>query len=276
VPQSNVIPLTSTSLGLDGSTVRTNAAQAAAPTAWVGLTSNDAIAGLAIMSCYNYVNTFLGLGSAAAPCALTGEATLHGALNYFQQQTWVAVGWVDTSGGPVIAHALALGAVTGGDGVKLALYYPAGGAVHFTVTQNPTTSSPVVTPFQLPIGGNFFAVFDHADALVDYSSSATVTETPGATFVTEATTNETGTPGPAPGSSDLRITQFQSGAWTTTGGVRGTFSPPAAARWTLTAPVLTTNGSTPPSGTTNVEPAFLWNDGIGNGFGDAFGVWWRH
>jgi hypothetical protein len=25
-----------------------------------------------------------------------------------------------------------------------------------------------------------------------------------------------------------------------------------------------------------VEPAFLWNDGMGNGSGDAFGVWWRH
>jgi hypothetical protein len=77
-----------------------------------------------------------------------------------------------------------------------------------------------------------------------------------------------GTPSPV----DLRITQFQMGGWTTTSGQRGTFAGP----WVLASPASTSNGTAPPSGTINVEPAFLWDDGLGGDFGDAFGVWWRH
>jgi hypothetical protein len=68
---------------------------------------------------------------------------------------------------------------------------------------------------------------------------------------------------------DVRTTQFMQGAFTTVSGERGTFKGP----WTRGALDATTNGTT--LGTIVEEPAYLWNDGTGNGFGDAFGVWQR-
>jgi hypothetical protein len=291
VPLTSAVPIAS-SAAVTGGTANNNQAEAAAPTIWVGLSSGDATAGIAIMTCFNYVNTFFGVNNAAADAAAvlavcpqsvnatasflaTGAGAAGTGYYAATNAGWVAVGWVDTTGGLTLQHATALSGITGGDGVKLSVYYPAGGSAHFVITTNPTTPAAASTSFQLPSGGNFFAVFDRAVALVDYSSSATLSESVVGAVDTEAAVHQIAVPGPA-ASADQRITQFQQGAWTTTGGVRGTFSPPAAARWTLTSPTLTSNGSTPPSGTANVEPAFLWNDGIGNGFGDAFGVWWRH
>ena len=71
--------------------------------------------------------------------------------------------------------------------------------------------------------------------------------------------------------TDIRITQFFRGAFTTANGQRGTF----AGSWTLNLVIITSQGDPPPGNQLQVEPAFLWNDGMGNGWGDAFGVWWR-
>ena len=275
IPQSNVIPLSSTTpSATPGVNLRTNVANAAAPSMLVALTSGDALAGVGIFSCFYYVLTLLSVAPATgstALCAPTAQTGPPLGPDYYPAQ-WVAVGWVITQGGPLLSHATTLAGLSGGDGVKLSVYYP-GSAAHFVITTNPTTTAAATTSFQLPGPGNTLnAVFDHADALVDYSSSATVTASSGVTPVTESSPVYPLNPGPASGTSDLRITQFLTGAWTTTNGTRGTFHGP----WTLTAPVLTSNGALPPSGATDVEPAYLWNDGMGNGWGDAFGVWWRH
>ena len=68
---------------------------------------------------------------------------------------------------------------------------------------------------------------------------------------------------------DIRDTQFNEGAFTTVNGQRGTFKGP----WMLGALDSTTNGTM--LGTIMEEPAYMWNDGQGNGWGDAFGVWNR-
>jgi len=231
LPQTNVIPLT------------TLAETAAAPTLYVGLTSGDAEAAAGFMTCANFRAQF-GV-PLSGPCVGVAAPLI-----------WVAVGWVAlNNGATVFDESFPLTGVSPGDGVEFQVYYPAGGAVHFTITRNPTGVPPgPPVSFQLPASGTFNAVFNHAVALVDYSAS-----TP---FLT---------PGPATGPLDQRITQFQMGAWTTVSGNHGTFVGP----WTLNAADVTNNGTPPPGGTINVEPAYLWNDGLGNGFGDAFGVWWR-
>jgi hypothetical protein len=230
LPQTNVInPATSL------------ATSEAAPSLYVGLTSADAMAAAGFMTCANFRIQFGVPGS--GPCSGGGAPLI-----------WVGVGWtLLNNGASVSANAIGLSGVSPGDGVEFQVYYPAGGAAHFTITPPVGTA----TSFQLPSSGTFNAVFNHADALVDYSAS----------------TPELA-PGPA-STTDLRITQFQKGGWTTVGGTKGTFSG-AGGKWTLNPAVLTSNGTAPPGGTIQVEPATLWNDGLGLGAGDAFGVWWRH
>jgi hypothetical protein len=269
IPQTNVVPLTSSITVISG-TFATNVAAAAAPTMYVGLTSGDSMAAAGLMTCYNYVQVILdgvnpGLG-----------ALCHGVLNVTSTLTiypaqWVAVGWTAANNGAsVTSNPVALPGVSPGDGVKFQVYYPAGGAAHFTVT--PPVGS--ATSFQLPPSPTVLnAVFNHAEAVVDYSASAalTVTTTAGDVPLTETGTAPLLAPGPAPGPVNLRITQFNNGAWTTVGGTRGTFK----GVWTLNAADTTSNGIAPPGGTIQVEPAYLWNDGLGGGGSDAFGVWWR-
>jgi len=276
IPQTNVIPLTGTIGG------NANGFAYQAPSMYVGLTSGDAMAAAGLMTCANYVALFFGANTnppLGNPChTLTGIGTP--LLPFIYPNVWVGAAWTAANNGAsVLFSTINLSGVAPGDGVKFQVYYPTGGAVHFTVT--PPVGSP--TSFQLPPSGTFNAVFDHAVALVDYSASRMcLTDTditpnidcnsPAAGLHTAAFTGfPLLTPGPAPGPVDLRITQFQMGAWTTVSGNRGTFSGP----WTLNAADITNNGTPPPGGTVNVEPAYLWNDGLGNGWGDAFGVWWR-
>ena len=224
-----------------------------APTLYIGLTSGDTMAIAGLITCDNYTVEF-GPPSpnlCGTPVGTVGAQTRAG-------DPWIGFAAVATNNGAsVSSEAINLGPTNPGDGVRFQVYYPAGGAAHFTITLGPTSTTPNPVSFQLPSTGTFNAVFNHAVALVDYSATSPYPEL---------------TPGPAPGSFDLRITQFQEGAWTTVSGDHGTFTGP----WTLNPAILTNNGTAPPGGTVQVEPAFLWNDGLGNGFGDAFGVWWRH
>jgi hypothetical protein len=256
IPQTNVIPLVGTVAGnADGAALQ-------APSIYVGLTSSDAMAGAGLMTCPNFVEVFGVPGS--GPCS--GGTIAAGTV----PTVWVAVGWTAANNGvSVTDEPVSLSGVSPGDGVKFQVYYPAGGAAHFTIT--PPVGSP--TSFQLPPSPTVLnAVFNHAEAVVDYSASRVCTDAdcgPNTALDTDYTGFPLLTPGPASGPVNLRITQFNNGAWTTTGGTRGTFK----GVWTLNAADTTSNGIAPPGGTIDVEPAYLWNDG--GGAGDAFGVWWR-
>jgi hypothetical protein len=239
VPQANVVPLTDPTVS------------ATAPTLYVGLTSGDAMAAAGLMTCANFLAEFT---PTSGPCGGVGVVA---PADNSPADAWVAVGWVVANNGAA-AEAIPLAGANPGDGVRFQVYYPGSGAVHFTITT--LAATPTSHSFQLPAADAMSAVFDHAVALVDYSASDLGADRPGLD------------PGPAAGAADLRITQFQAGGWTTTSGMRGTFRGP----WTLNAATLTNNGLFPPAGTVNVEPAYLWNDGLGGGLGDAFGIWWRH
>ncbi|HEY6280048.1 MAG TPA: hypothetical protein VIX86_27475, partial [Streptosporangiaceae bacterium] len=224
-----------------------------APTLYVGLTSSDSMAIAGLITCQNYDQEF-GAPS-TGPCSTTSPPSAPLTGPTFSGQ-WVGFAAEATNNGAVVhSAAISISPTNPGDGVKFQVFYPAGGAAHFTIT----LPSGAATSLQLPASGTFNAVFNHAVALVDYSATDPYPEL---------------TPGPASGPVDLRLTQFQEGAWTTTGGTRGTFSG-AGGKWTLTPGVLTSNGTAPPLGTVQVTPAYLWNDGLGGGAGDAFGVWWR-
>jgi hypothetical protein len=216
------------------------------PLVYVGLTSSDAIAIAGLTTCGVFLTQFGSpRPSACAPADGTGR-------DYF------AFGAVVTDNGTSVqAESVSLAGTSPGDGIRCQVYAPAGSTAHFTVTP---PAGPAVS-FQLPSSGSLNAAFGHAVALVDYASPP-----PGSPPLPPVPF-----PGPAPGPVDLRITQFQQGGWTTAGGVRGTFTGP----WTLSPAVLTSNGLAPPGGTVDVGPAYLWNDGLGGGAGDAFGVWWR-
>jgi hypothetical protein len=239
VPQATVVPVT------DPTTA------GAAPALYVGLTSGDVMAAAGLMTCRDFLAEFAG-SSSCGPVILADDGV---------SDFWLAVGWVATNGASTTAVAVPLTDVAPGDGVRFQVYYPGTGAVHFTITTT-SAGTPVPHSFQLPPAGTVSGPFDHAVALVDYSASdlGGSPARPGLD------------PSPAAGAADLRITQFRAGGWTTTDGARGTFRGP----WTLNAATLTSGGFLPPAGAVHVEPAYLWNDGLGTGAGDAFGVWWRH
>jgi hypothetical protein len=242
-----------------------------APSLYVGLSSSDAMAAAGLMTCANFVALTQGADTnvTSGPCTVvSGSGTA--IAPYIYPNIWVAAGWTAlNNGASVSATAVPLSGVNPGDGVKFQVYYPAGGAAHFTITPPVGTA----TSFQLPSSGTFNAVFSHADAVVDYSASR-ICLTAGCAAV--AGTDYRGfpllAPGAAPSTIDLRITQFDNGAWTTNTGARGTFR----GTWTLNAADTTSNGVAPPGGTIQAEPAYLWKDGLGTGGSDAFGVWWRH
>jgi hypothetical protein len=219
-----------------------------APIMVISLTSSNALATAGIMSCDTAAGLF------AVSCT---------------SGTWVAVGIVANNlAGTLVSHAVPLTGVNPGDGVKFAIYYnQAGNAIHMSVTTGPTTATPVtLAAFSFDAAG---AVFNHASALVDWSDcpigvddNAPCAAAPGGGPI----------PGPVPGGKQIRITQFQLGAFTTASGQQGTFTGP----WTLNSVLATSNGVLPPGGTVQVTPEFLWTDGLpGSGPNDAFGVWWR-
>jgi hypothetical protein len=219
-----------------------------APILYVGLISSDAMAITGLVTCTAFLAAFGSPGPDCAPVDGTPPVD------------YLAFGAVVTNNGASVqAESVSLASTAPGDGVAVAVYASAGGAAHFTIT----LPGGAATSFQLPSAGTLNAVFGHAVALVDYLASP-----PGS-----HPTPPVPVPGPAPGPVDLRITQFQRGGWTTTGGARGTFTGP----WAVSPVILTSNGTAPPGGTTEVDPAYLWNDGLGggDGAGDAFGVWWR-
>jgi hypothetical protein len=213
-------------------------AQGALPAMYVGLSSNDSVAALGLMTCAVFHHVFGVFPGGFANC---GPLT----------PVWWAVGLVARQHGAILEdHEVALNGIQSGEGIKFAIYYnQVGNAIHMIVDGSGAG---------LPISAFFFnahgAVYNHADALVDFSGSAI----------------------PVPPSAplfDVRVTQFLNGAWTTASGQRGTFLGP----WT-TQPVSITfpNGAPPPGNTVTFEPSFLFNDTLGGGAGDAFGVWWRH
>jgi hypothetical protein len=171
--------------------------------------------------------------------------------------------------GTVVTQTVPLTGVAAGDGVKFAIYYnQQGNAVHMSAT-GPT--GVVLGAFSFNAGG---AVFNHAAALADWSGCPSSgggvrTDT---TCASQSPTVSVPIPGPVPGGTQIRVTQFQAGAFTTASGDRGSFVGP----WTLNSVLSTSNGQLPPSGTVQVTPEFLWTDGLpGTMPSDAFGVWWR-
>ena len=217
-----------------------------APTMYVGLSSSDAAASAGIMSC-NVAQHVFGTN----PCGVAGTPG------------WVAMGlFAWNSGFGLVDHAFPLTGISAGTGVKFSIYYnQLGNSLHYVITTNPT-GTPITHSFIFSAHG---AIFDHAGGLVDYSGCTT------APPPTVSDCGEFAVPGHAP-LQDIRITQFFQGALTTANGQRGTFSGP----WTLSPVKVTSQGSPPPGNQLQVEPSFLWNDNMGNGWGDAFGVWWRH
>ncbi len=146
-------------------------------------------------------------------------------------------------------------------------YNQPGNSLRFNITFDPSSTSSTAHSFAMDAHG---AVFNHAAALVDYSACTQSLGTAPAQAPPPNCTPSAPVPGPAP-DTDIRITQFFRGAFTTANGQRGTF----AGSWTLNLVIITSQGDPPPGNQLQVEPAFLWNDGMGNGWGDAFGVWWR-
>ena len=198
-----------------------------------------------------------------------------GTYNPFSNYTYVRVGVTpcDNAGAPTLLPACA-GVTSGWEGyveayrngtVVFATTTPLSTAVEgdkiFASVYREPTGNVVDALIRLPDGTTHsFAVgmagttFGNAQALADWTN-----------------VHANGfTPAPLPASPvDVRTTQFNQGAFTTVNGQRGTFAGP----WTREAFDATTNGTT--LGTIVAEPAYLWNDGMGNGWGDAFGVWRR-
>lgn len=138
-----------------------------------------------------------------------------------------------------------------GDGVFASLYREPSGNTVNAVLKVPALGGGTHTfNFSVTFLG---AVFTEAEALTDWTS----------------THGEGTATAPILALVKTRQAQFFQGAFTTSTGQRGTFKGP----WTLIAPEATSNANLPPLGTLIAEPSFLWNDGMGNGFGDAFGVW---
>ena len=221
------------------------------PTLDIGLTSSDAAAVAGLTTCAGYLSLF-----GTDPCGQNGITD------------WVAFGvflWNNGSG--MTTEDFPVGpSATPGTGVLFSIYhYQPGNSLHFTITFGSTSTSPATHAFAIDARG---AVFNRASALVDFSACASSAPT---SVRAQAPINCDQVPGPAP-DADLRLTQFFRGAFTTANGQKGTFAGP----WTLNPAIVTSFGDPPPGNQLQVEPAFLWNDGIGNGSGDAFGVWWRH
>jgi hypothetical protein len=253
--------------------------QGLVPASYIGLSSNDSMAIAGVMTCAVYKNLIRHgvfhfpshkvwkycfkrrMPPPQAP-ATSGTASTTGSMpggDYgkashkhisLNLHTWLTFGMVvRRPDNVVLAHISALPNAQSGEGINFSIYYnEVGDALHFKIDSTGAGGG-IESFFYLGLG----AVFDHALALTDFTMSGI--QTP-----------------PLAPLRDLKLTQFMQGAWTTQNGQRGTFWGP----WT-TQPVSITfpNGAPPPGNMVTVEPSYLWNDGLGNGWGDAFGVWWR-
>jgi hypothetical protein len=136
-----------------------------------------------------------------------------------------------------------------GDGVLVNAYFnQEGNSVNTTITMPDGTVNNNTFTLSGPIYTQAQAL---ADWTVDHENSATPIEAPATPAV------------------KVRDAQFFRGRFTTLSGQMGTFSGP----WNLNALEATSNGHLPPTGTLIAQPSYLWNDGQGLGWGDAFGVW---
>jgi hypothetical protein len=138
-----------------------------------------------------------------------------------------------------------------GTGIFVSVYLTAAGnSVHTLIMVPATTTTPGATYNDtFPVNG---PVYTAAQALVDW-------------------TNVTGKPQPAVPVTNVRVTQFGQGGFSTLGGQQGTFTGP----WALQVVEATAHGTLPPAGTVIAQPSYLWTDHHSPGGlrRDAFGVW---
>lgn len=222
-----------------------------APFLYVGLSGSDSLAVAGIASCS------WAQKNVSASC---------------RPGTWVAVGMAGTIAGSASGSGgggqLSGQAVTGirpGDGVGLsATYNQRQNTTRFRIT----TPGGVPQAFSVPLRG---AVFTHADALVDWSTCSSADTQQDNSASSPCALTRKGPPLPPRVSHDTLVTRFLQGGFTTTSGQHGTF----AGQWALSPVKATSNAIAPSGGTVLMEPAYLWDDGLGNGWGDAFGVWLR-
>ena len=169
-----------------------------APSLSVALTSSDAVATAGLMSCNVFEHVF-----GTNPCHTPPVSGTPG---------WVAVGLFAWNNGSALqVDPFPLTSVSAGTGLKFSIYYnQAGNSLRYTITVDPTATSPTVHSFAFDAHG---AVFTHAAAMADYSGCA-IADCPNGPVPTAAPTQ------------DVRITQFFQGAFTTANGQRGTFSGP--------------------------------------------------
>lgn len=159
---------------------------------------------------------------------------------------WVGFVEAQRFGTMVFFDSFNLSAAFVGDRIFASVYEEPTGNV---VDANIRTPDGVNHPYAVGLSG---ATFHRAQALADWENTHANGAATAPVFATLV---------------KYRVTQFFQGAFTTMNGDHGTFHGP----WALEAPEVTSNGTA--AGTLVAEPSFLWNDGMGNGWGDAFGVW---
>ena len=206
---------------------------------------------------YNFVRVGVApcVHGAAATAFIVPNQTVATSCSATAGQDWVAFAATEISGAVTAVTTYPINNLMGGQGVGVSAYEDPTGNVH-TVIAIPTAGGTIIHHNTFAASG---IVFTQAQALADWTMDQV---------------NGGATPLPAPTGTGLsvRVTQFFQGAFTTVSGIHGTFSSPA---WMLNALDATSNGVLPPGGTIYGEPSYLWNDGLGNGWGDAFGVWLR-
>jgi hypothetical protein len=225
------------------------------PELYVALDDSTTISGGVVTPHANYDFARVGI----APCPVTGAITTvviapNAGVTDCTGVTGNTSGWVAfsafaTPGSPPSVTVYGISSAVMGDGIAVnAFFNQAGNTVRTVITL------PAGTTFNntYPVTG---PVYTQAQALADWtidhaSSPATLAA-------------------PATPPAKVRDAQFFQGRFTTLSGQMGTFSGP----WTLYAWEATSNGHLPPSGTLIAQPSYLWNDGQGFGWGDAFGVW---
>lgn len=249
-----------------------------APILYTALSSSNSAAVAGLISCQGYHDSFGAEGlSSDSPCAREDRTGLNAG---YYPRIWIAFGVVATNTSPFVhVRGIALPAARPGDGIKFQVYYnQVGNAVHFTIIRPDGTT---IAAFSEGARG---AVYDHAEALADWSLCPTRHREPrvisgeqgpgldeyGARCDTTGFPHFYPVPGPVPFNHQRRITQFQGIAWTTASGDRGSVTGP----WTTNSVVATSNGLLPPSGTIEVTPQFLWTSGLTGRSNDSFGVWW--
>lgn len=204
------------------------------PQIYVGLDNSDGA------TTYTYVR------AGVTPCTTGTANTLTPTCPLGNTSHWVAYVQAMRNGTTVINETVNLTPSMEGDRVFASLYRdPSGNVVDASIRLPNGTWYNYAVDFP---GGTFRWAQAQADWTAAHLAGAATAPVP-STLV------------------KVRDTQFFQGAFTTQSGQRGTFSGP----WNLSAPEATSNGTA--AGTLIAEPSYLWNDGMGGGWGDAFGVW---